>query len=70
MVITFTDNVDWRNAIKEVLVDGNTFHPTRLIIEPGKITINWIAMPPALYTVTIKAEGYHDKVVPVELVNN
>lgn len=70
MVITFTDDADWRSAINEVLVDGDTFHPSRLNIEPGKITINWVAMPPALYTITIKAEGYNDKVVPVELVND
>jgi len=67
MEITFEDATEWRAAIQQIVVNGNMFspHQPELEVEEGKITFNWTFMPEDIYTVKVRAEGYKEKEIVI-----
>ncbi|QTD40831.1 hemoblobin-interacting domain-containing protein [Sporosarcina sp. Te-1] len=70
--LTFADNPEWRERIKGVYKEGSTspIHFSRVdTTTEGLITINLTgaALSPGIQKLTVKAEGYADAVVTIEV---
>jgi hypothetical protein len=68
--LSFTDDQSWRDAIREISVDGMVLEPEQYSKDtPGKITINSDVFSAAgEYPIVIKALGYTDASVMQEMV--
>ena len=69
--LTFADNLNWRQSISAVQVNGVTLNASQYNVKAGKITINTDVFPTeAGYDVTIQATGYPDATVKQVVITN
>lgn len=70
VVLTFTDDPDWRGAISEVRVDGGVLDDEQYSKDtPGEITINAEVFRAAgEYAIVIQASGYDEAIVTQTMI--
>ncbi|MDR6550805.1 discoidin domain-containing protein [Paenibacillus qinlingensis] len=62
--ITFTDNVEWRNAISEVKVNGAVIPPSQYTMTSGKMVINSSCFTESQpYWISVQAKGFNESLV-------
>jgi hypothetical protein len=69
IVLTFTDDENWRTAITKVMAGATELTPTQYTLGVGTITIPGNVLAVGEYTIVIYATGYKNAVVAQPVVN-